>query len=312
MWWGVAVVLWCALAPPAAGRIVRGTGADDVLRGTPRADRLDGGGGDDRLLAGAGADRLRGGTGDDVLAGGPGADRLVGGAGADRLSCGVGPDVAVVTVADRLDRCETVHDGRGRRVRVGSASAPAGEPPLGCRDWVRAVLVPAGAGYRVRERHDIVCPGAPSPGVPPPGPPRPPPRGPGPAPPSPAPDRSPPAFDGLTDAISCSPGPGAQPLSYTLSWSGATDDVTPSTGIVYDIFTATVPGAEDFAAPAYTSAAGATSYTTPALASSSPHYFVVRARDQAGNRDANTVERAGRDPCARPRTVGLTPGLSGG
>jgi hypothetical protein len=101
-------------------------------------------------------------------------------------------------------------------------------------------------------------------------------------------------------------------VAYTLRWSAAADDVTPSADIVYDIFQAPAPGAQDFRTPTYTSTPGATSYTTPPLASSSAVFFVVRARDQAGNADANTAERPGRDPCARLRTMGLTPWLSAG
>jgi hypothetical protein len=112
--------------------------------------------------------------------------------------------------------------------------------------------------------------------------------------------------------LGCSPGPGASPVAYTLRWSAAADDVTPSADIVYDIFQAPASGAQDFSAPTYTSAAGATSYTTPPLASSSQFFFVVRARDQAGNHDANTVERAGRNPCARLRTMRLTSRLPAG
>jgi hypothetical protein len=94
------------------------------------------------------------------------------------------------------------------------------------------------------------------------------------------------------------PGPIAgQTASYHLSWNPATDDVTPSTKIVYDIYQATKPGGEDFASATYIARRGATSFTTPPLPADEFFYFVVRARDRAGNRDANQVERQGANIC---------------
>ena len=112
-------------------------------------------------------------------------------------------------------------------------------------------------------------------------------------------DRSPPAFAGLQRAVTCIPGPiGANRTSrYHLSWDAATDNVTPSSEIVYDIYQATTPRAENFARATYTTPAGATSFSTPPLPATITYYFVVRARDRAGNRDRNRVERAGVNPC---------------
>jgi hypothetical protein len=45
------------------------------------------------------------------------------------------------------------------------------------------------------------------------------------------------------------------------------------------------------------SPAGVTSYRTPGLPSHGTFYFVVRARDSAGNQDRNVVEQRGVDPC---------------
>jgi hypothetical protein len=66
---------------------------------------------------------------------------------------------------------------------------------------------------------------------------------------------------------------------------------------VYDIYEATRAGGESFASPTWTTAPGATVFRTSGLASHGTFYFVVRARDPAGNEDANTVERRGVDPC---------------
>jgi hypothetical protein len=112
-------------------------------------------------------------------------------------------------------------------------------------------------------------------------------------------DRIAPEFGGLKSATTCIPGPvGAGILtSYTLSWDPATDNVSPSKKIVYDVYQANASKGEDFSGPTYTSSAGATSFTTPPLPADKPVYFVVRARDKADNRDANTVERQGVNLC---------------
>jgi parallel beta-helix repeat protein len=75
-----------------------------------------------------------------------------------------------------------------------------------------------------------------------------------------------------------------------LSWSTATDNVTPSTNIVYLVYQSTTPGGEVYAVPSYTTAPNAPSYQVDGLTPGSTYYFVVRARDAAGNIDGNTVE----------------------
>src|SRR6266567_689812 len=79
--------------------------------------------------------------------------------------------------------------------------------------------------------------------------------------------------------------------SYHLSWEAAKDNVTPSSKIVYNVYQATTAGGENFSQPTYTTAAGVTSFDTPQLPTGKTFYFVVRARDQAGNEDSNTTER---------------------
>jgi hypothetical protein len=110
---------------------------------------------------------------------------------------------------------------------------------------------------------------------------------------SPSRGGTPPSFEGLQGAFACSPI--ARPWPFKLTWKAATDDVTPSSQIVYDIFLSHTSGGEDFSHPTWTTAPGVTSFETPPL--NEPSYFVVRARDQAGNEDQNTVERVGEDPC---------------
>jgi hypothetical protein len=112
-------------------------------------------------------------------------------------------------------------------------------------------------------------------------------------------DTIPPTFGGITSAFACTPGPQrpGQTTPYTLSWTAASDDRTPSSQIVYDVYLASTAGAEDFSTPTWTTPPGVTSFRTPGLPSHGTAYFVVRARDQAGNEDGNTVERRGIDPC---------------
>jgi hypothetical protein len=112
-------------------------------------------------------------------------------------------------------------------------------------------------------------------------------------------DRIPPTFAGLKSATTCIPGPigGGRTTSYHLSWDPATDNVTPSSKIAYDVYQASKPGGENFSTPTYSTPAGATSFDTPPLAADKSFYFVVRARDRAGNRDSNKVERQGQNLC---------------
>jgi hypothetical protein len=112
-------------------------------------------------------------------------------------------------------------------------------------------------------------------------------------------DATPPRFAGLVRATACTPGaqrPGERTPAL-LSWSAGADNRTPASQLVYDVFMATTPGAENFLSPTWTSAPGATTFRTPGLPSHGTAYFVVRARDRAGNEDANTVERRLIDPC---------------
>ncbi len=113
-------------------------------------------------------------------------------------------------------------------------------------------------------------------------------------------DRTPPLFAGLKRATTCIPGPvGGEVRSshYYLQWDRAGDDVTPQSRIVYDVYQATAPRGESFSQPTYTTSAGATSFTTPLLPDNASYYFVVRARDKAGNRDSNRVEHLGMNLC---------------
>ncbi len=113
-------------------------------------------------------------------------------------------------------------------------------------------------------------------------------------------DDTPPRFAGLIRATTCIPGPVGGTVRYShyfLQWEPAADNVTPQSEILYEIYDAHASGGEDFSSPTYTTPPGATSFTTPLLPDNVSHYFVVRAMDKAGNRDANKVERLGTNLC---------------
>ena len=113
---------------------------------------------------------------------------------------------------------------------------------------------------------------------------------------APSGDSTPPTFGGLKSAVQCFAGPmtPGEQRPVTLSWNAASDVVTPSSAITYDIYMSPTSGGENFASPAWTTQ-GATSFTTPDLPAG--RFFVVRARDQAGNEDQNSVERQAENPC---------------
>jgi hypothetical protein len=122
--------------------------------------------------------------------------------------------------------------------------------------------------------------------------------------PTPAPAGDVPKFAGLISAVTCPSPPPVSPdqimpgnSSYTLTWAAATDPVTPSSQIVYEIFVAGSPGGENYATPTYTTSPGVTSFVTPAMPRGGTVYFVVRARNAGGREDTNTVERQGMIAC---------------
>jgi hypothetical protein len=101
-------------------------------------------------------------------------------------------------------------------------------------------------------------------------------------------DPTPPTFAGCTGVVVQS-----DARTATFSWSPATDPVTSPDKIVYDVFQGLAPGAEDYTKPIATSDPGATSVFVTDLTPDATLYWVVRARDQAGNRDSNAAEQTG-------------------
>jgi len=98
-------------------------------------------------------------------------------------------------------------------------------------------------------------------------------------------DQTPPTFSGISSIDSITT------TSMVLSWSAATDDVTPQGNIQYLIYVSTTTGGEDFAMPSFTTTPGATSFSVTGLNPQTTYYFVIRAMDEAGNIDTNTVEK---------------------
>lgn len=102
-------------------------------------------------------------------------------------------------------------------------------------------------------------------------------------------DTAPPSFAGATSATS-------GPNSVTLSWAAASDNVSPAAQITYLIYQGVTAGGETFNQPSYTTAPGATTFSIGKLPIRTTYYFVVRARDEAGNVDSNKVEVSATTP----------------
>jgi hypothetical protein len=101
-----------------------------------------------------------------------------------------------------------------------------------------------------------------------------------------SPDVTPPVFAGVDAVIATSAS------AIDLSWLAATDDYSAAADIVYDVFLATTPGGQAFATPTVSTAPGALGHTITGLTPEQAYYVVVRARDQAGNSDTNTVQKS--------------------
>lgn len=103
-------------------------------------------------------------------------------------------------------------------------------------------------------------------------------------------DTTAPTFAGATNALVANVGPGVTKGSVTLSWAAATDDQSAADKIVYLVYQAEASGAQNFAAPTLTSKAGVSSLPITDLELGKTYFYVIRAKDEAGNIDKNTVE----------------------
>ena len=121
----------------------------------------------------------------------------------------------------------------------------------------------------------------------------------------PLPDTTPPDFDGLASATAESE------TSVALSWSSATDDESPPAAIDYLVFAATTSGGQTFASPDAV-ITGELSTTVQELLPETTYFFVVRARDEAGNTEENTQERSATTPALPDTTPPTFAGLQSG
>lgn len=102
-------------------------------------------------------------------------------------------------------------------------------------------------------------------------------------------DATPPTFAGLVSVDN----PGANSLE--LHWNTASDNHTKKSDLVYDVYHALTTATQEFAvAPLATSMPGEMSMIVMGFILAVFQFFVVRARDQAGNSDSNTVEKNSR------------------
>ncbi len=103
-------------------------------------------------------------------------------------------------------------------------------------------------------------------------------------------DLMPPVFAGVSSATP------VNPVEIQIEWNMATDDQASPVEIVYNIYSATLAGGQNFAAPDDTTAPGALSHTVGGLLPDTDSFFVVRAQDPSGNEDVNVVEVRARTP----------------
>ena len=99
-------------------------------------------------------------------------------------------------------------------------------------------------------------------------------------------DVAPPTFAGVQSATAVSP------TQINVSWNPATDNLTPSSQILYHIYLSKNSGGENFASPSFITLPGATSYTVTGLETYTTYYVTVRADDRSGNVDTNLVEKS--------------------
>jgi hypothetical protein len=99
-------------------------------------------------------------------------------------------------------------------------------------------------------------------------------------------DTTPPVFAGLASAT-----PGGS-TTINLAWAPAADDYTPAAAIVYDIYQASSSGGESYSTAPTKTVTGVTTTAIGGLTPNTTYFFVVRAKDAAGNQDGNTNEKS--------------------
>ncbi len=74
-----------------------------------------------------------------------------------------------------------------------------------------------------------------------------------------------------------------------LLWDAASDNKTPPEAMMYLVYQSLTPGGQNFSSPDHVTV-GQTSITVEGLQPATTYYYVVRAKDEAGNMEFNTVE----------------------
>ncbi len=75
-----------------------------------------------------------------------------------------------------------------------------------------------------------------------------------------------------------------------LEWALATDNLTPSSNIVYNVYMTLISGSYNFS-NTYRSVTNATSTSISNIIIGQTYYFIVRAVDGTGNEDNNNIEK---------------------
>lgn len=112
-------------------------------------------------------------------------------------------------------------------------------------------------------------------------------------------DKTPPRFSGLTAATTTGT------TTVDLAWGAASDDRSAAGQITYQVYVATASLRQNFTTPSFQTPAGATSFQVTGLDLATKYFFVVRARDGAGNVDTNLTERSA-TTLAQPDTMAPT------
>jgi hypothetical protein len=98
------------------------------------------------------------------------------------------------------------------------------------------------------------------------------------------PEGVPPTFSGVKRAS-------ADGATVRIFWLPGSDNITHPENIVYDVYSSLVQHKEDFTKPPqHTSAPGASSIVITEMNLATKYWYVVRARDVAGNEDSNNIE----------------------
>ena len=104
---------------------------------------------------------------------------------------------------------------------------------------------------------------------------------------TPTADQAAPTFGGVKTADAGGSG------AITLKWDTAKDDLSAPGALSYLVYMSDAAGTEEFTRPVLVTPPGATSATVPRLGpASKARFFVVRARDAAGNVDTNAIEKS--------------------